>query len=131
MSKNTTITRANAIAIAIERTNDLPEVNEVLKKMHEQLVKPRKAVVTKARLLNEGLAVKIAKQLPAEGLSSKGIVGLGFPEVATTQKAVAVMRVAEELGLVERVKDKKNITFKPVTDATPETFFPVAESDED
>ena len=131
MSKNTTITRANAIAIAIERTNDLPEVNEVLKKMHEQLVKPRKAVVSKARLLNEGLAVKIAKQLPAEGLSSKGIVGLGFPEVATTQKAVAVMRVAEELGLVERVKDKKNITFKPVTDATPETFFPVAESDED
>lgn len=130
MSKNTT-TRAQAIAIAIERTNDLPEVNEVLKKMHEQLVKPRKAVVSKARLLNEGLAVKIAKKLPAEGLTSKGIVGLGFPEVATTQKAVAVMRVAEELGLVERVKDKKNITFKPVTDAAPETFFPVAESDED
>ena len=131
MSKNTTITRANAIAIAIERTNDLPEVNEVLKKMHEQLVKPRKAVVSKARLLNEGLAVKIAKQLPAEGLSSKGIVELGIPEVATTQKAVAVMRVAEEVGLVERVKDKKAITFKPVADATPETFFPVVESDED
>lgn len=131
MSKNTTITRANAIAIAIERTADLPEVNEVLKKMHEQLVKPRKAVVSKARLLNEGLAVKIAKQLPAEGLTSKGIVGLGIPEVATTQKAVAVMRVAEEIGLVERVKDKKTITFKPVADATPETFFPMGESDED
>lgn len=131
MSKNTTITRANAIAIAIERTNDLPEVNEVLKKMHEQLVKPRKAVVSKARLLNEGLAVKIAKQLPTEGLSSKGIVGLGIPEVATTQKAVAVMRVAEELGLVERVKDKKTITFKPITDVTPETFFPMGEPDED
>ena len=131
MSKNTTITRANAIAIAIERTNDLPEVNEVLKKMHEQLVKPRKAVVSKARVLNEGLAVKIAKQLPAEGLTSKGIIGLGIPEVATTQKAVAVMRVAEEIGLVERVKDKKTITFKPVTDATPETFFPMGEPDED
>lgn len=130
MSKNT-ITRANAIAIAIERTVDLPEVNEVLKKMHEQLVKPRKAVVSKARLLNEGLAVKIAKQLPAEGLTSKGIVGLGIPEVATTQKAVAVMRVAEEIGLVERVKDKKTITFKPIADATPETFFPMGEPDED
>lgn len=146
MSKNTTITRADAIAFAydvilgivtgdgfaLDEDNDkATEVLPVLKKMHEQLVKPRKAVVSKARLLNEGLAVKIAKQLPAEGLSSKGIVGLGIPEVATTQKAVAVMRVAEELGLVERVKDKKNITFKPVTDATPETFFPVAESDED
>lgn len=146
MSKNTTITRADAIAFAydvilgiitgdgfaLEEDNaKAAEVLPVLLKMHEQLVKPRKAVVSKARLLNEGLAVKIAKQLPAEGLSSKGIVGLGFPEVATTQKAVAVMRVAEELGLVERVKDKKNITFKPVTDATPETFFPMAESDED
>lgn len=146
MSKNTTITRADAIAFAydvilgivtgdgfaLDEDNDkATEVLPVLKKMHEQLVKPRKAVVSKARLLNEGLAVKIAKLLPAEGLSSKGIVGLGIPEVATTQKAVAVMRVAEELGLVERVKDKKAIAFKPVTDATPETFFPVAESDED
>lgn len=141
MSKNTTITRAQAIENAIRACQSMNEGAEfrtywddtidVLVKMHEQLVKPRKAVVSKARLLNEGLAVKIAKQLPAEGLSSKGIVGLGIPEVATTQKAVAVMRVAEELGLVERVKDKKAITFKPVTDATPETFFPVAESDED
>lgn len=146
MSKNTTITRADAIAFAydvilgiitgdgfaLEEDNaKAAEVLPVLLKMHEQLVKPRKAVVSKARLLNEGLAVKIAKQLPAEGLTSKGIVGLGIPEVATTQKAVAVMRVAEELGLVDRVKDKKTITFKPVADATPETFFPVAESDED
>lgn len=142
MSKNTTITRAQAIEYAIygvDHTRDIwemdadwpsektDEIIAVLKKMHEQLVKPRKAVVSKARLLNEGLAVKIAKQLPAEGLTSKGIVGLGFPEVATTQKAVAVMRVAEEIGLVERVKDKKTITFKPIADATPETFFPMGE----
>ena len=114
MSNVKTITRAQAIAIAIERTNDLPEVNEVLKKMHDQLTKPRKATVSKARLANESLAHKIAKALPAEGLTSKGIVGLGFPEVATTQKAVAVMRVAEELELVERIKDGKTITFKAV-----------------
>lgn len=116
MSNVKTITRAQAIAIAIERTNDLPEVNEVLKKMHAQLVKPRAKAVSKARLANENLARKIAKQLPAEGLGSKSIVGLGIPEVATTQKAAAVMRVAEELGLVQKVVDKKVITYKPVED---------------
>ena len=116
MSKNT-ITRAAAIAIAIERTQDLPEVNEVLKNMHAQLVKPRAKAVSKARLANENLAHKLAKMLPAEGIGSKAIVGFGLPEVMSTQKAVAVMRVAEELGLVERVKDGKNITFKPVPKA--------------
>ena len=127
MSKNT-ITRAQAIenalifcsyanitALTIEGYENINwvETANVLAKMHEQLVKPRKATVSKARIANESLARKIAKVLPAEGLTSKQIVGLGFLEVATTQKAVAVMRVAEELGLVERVKDKKNITFKP------------------
>lgn len=114
MSNVKTITRAQAIAIAIERTNDLPEVNEVLKKMHAQLVKPRAKAVSKARKLNEGLAAKVAKMLPAEGLGSKAIVGLGLPEVATTQKAAAVMRVAEELGLVKKVVEKKVIIYKPV-----------------
>lgn len=114
MSNVKTITRAQAIAIAIERTNDLPEVNEVLKKMHVQLVKPRAKAVSKARKLNEGLAAKVAKMLPAEGLGSKAIVELGLPEVATTQKAAAVMRVAEELGLVKKVVEKKVITYKPV-----------------
>lgn len=113
MSKNT-ITRAAAIAIAIERTQDLPEVNEVLKNMHAQLVKPRAKAVSKARLANENLARKLAKMLPAEGIGSKAIVGFGLPEVATTQKAAAVMRVAEELGLVQKVVDKKVITYKPV-----------------
>jgi hypothetical protein len=136
MSKNT-ITRAQAIENSIRACQSMNEGAEfrtywddtidVLVKMHEQLVKPRKAVVSKARVLNESLAVKIAKKLPAEGLTSKGIVGLGVPEVTTTQKAVAVMRVAEEIGLVERVKDKKTITFKPIADATPETFFPMGE----
>lgn len=113
MSKNT-ITRAQAIAIAIERTDDLPEVKEVLVKMHEQLVKPRAKVVSKARVANESLAHKIAEMLPEKGATSKEIVGFGIPEVSTTQKAVAVMRVAEELGLVERVKDKKTITYLPI-----------------
>lgn len=127
MNKNT-ITRAQAVENALIFCNyanvtaltieghegiDWVETANVLSKMHEQLMKPRKATISKARLANEGLARKIAKVLPAEGLTSKQIVGLGFPEVMTTQKAVAVMRVAEELGLAERVKDGKTITFKP------------------
>lgn len=129
MSKNT-ITRAQAIDYAIsavEHTREYwetdgdwspeksDEIIAILKKMHEQLVKPRAKAVSKARLANEGLARKVAAMLPAEGIGSKAIVGLGLPEVATTQKAAAVMCVACELGLAEKVADKKNITYKPVT----------------
>ncbi len=131
MSKNT-ITRAQAIEYAIngveharnfwETDGDWSpeksdEIIAVLKNMHAQLVKPRAKAVSKARLANENLARKLAKMLPAEGIGSKGIVGFGLPEVATTQKAAAVMRVAEELGLVQKVADKKSITYKPVAQA--------------
>lgn len=129
MSNVKTITRAQAIEFAIsavEHTREYwetdgdwspeqsDEIIAVLKKMHAQLVKPRAKAVSKARLANENLARKLAKMLPAEGLGSKAIVGLGLPEVATTQKAAAVMRVAEELGLVKKVVEKKVITYKPV-----------------
>lgn len=137
MSKNT-ITRAQAIESALTLVKESAafddswnEVADVLQKMHDQLVKPRAKAVSKARLLNESLALKVKNLLPEDGLTSKGIVGLGIPEIATTQKAVAVMRVAEEIGVVERVKDGKTITYKPVTNATPETFFPVGEPAEE
>ena len=127
MSNVKTITRAQAIALAsevLERakfedwdTAPIAEAQDVLKKMHAQLVKPRAKAVSKARLANENLARKLAEMLPAEGIGSKAIVGLGLPEVATTQKAAAVMRVAEELGLVQKVVDKKVITYKPIAKA--------------
>ena len=123
MSKNT-ITRAQAIELALtlvkesaEFDDKWNEVAEVLQNMHAQLVKPRAKAVSKARKLNEGLASKVAKMLPAEGIGSKGIVGFGLPEVTTTQKAAAVMRVAEEMGLVQKVVDKKVITYKPIAQA--------------
>lgn len=138
MSNVKTITRAQAIESALALVKESAafddswnEVAEVLQKMHDQLVKPRAKAVSKARLLNESLALKVKNLLPEDGLTSKGIVGLGIPEIATTQKAVAVMRVAEEIGIVERVKDGKTITYKPVTNATPETFFPVGEPTEE
>ena len=95
---------------------DYMEVKETLAKMLEQVSKPRAKAVSKARKANEYLASTIVKQMPVDGLTSKEIVAIGLPDVATTQKAAAVMRVAEELGLVAKVKDGKKISYKPITD---------------
>ena len=122
MAKST-MTRAQALEFAInfmitvdaDAEVDDPTAKEavaVLTKMHEQLSKPHAKAVSKARKLNESLAAEIAHHIPAEGMTSKDIVNLGNPAVTTTQKAVAVMRVAEELGLVTRVKDGKKISYK-------------------
>lgn len=90
---------------------DYAEAIQVLVKIVEQVSKPRKAVVSKARKINENLAAEVCKHIPAEGLTSKEIVALGLPEITTTQKAAAVMRVAEELGLASKVKEGKNIRY--------------------
>ena len=120
MAKST-MTRKQAIELAIHVLSTTREdwdaapleaAVEVLTKMHEQLSKPHAKAVSKARKLNESLAAEIAHHIPAEGMTSKDIVNLGNPAVTTTQKAVAVMRVAEELGLVTRVKDGKKISYK-------------------
>jgi CHAT domain-containing protein len=84
--------------------------------MLEQVSKPRAKAVSKARKMNENLAAEVAKALPAEGLTSKQIVELGNPAITTTQKAAAVMRVAEELGLAHKVKDGKKISYVPAED---------------
>ena len=95
---------------------DYMEVKETLGKMLEQVSKPRAKAVSKARKANEYLASVIVKQMPADGMTSKEIVAIGLPDVVTTQKAAAVMRVAEELGLVAKIKDGKKISYKPVAD---------------
>ena len=127
MAKST-ITRKSALSAAIIafdflnmesiRPEGMPdvdymEVKEVLGNMLAQVSKPRAKAVSKARLMNENLAREIAKALPAEGLTSKQIVELGNPAITTTQKAAAVMRVAEEMGLIVKVKDGKKIFYKP------------------
>lgn len=89
------------------------DIKETLGKMLEQISKPRAKAVSKARKMNENLAAEVAKVLPAEGLTSKQIVELGNPAITTTQKAAAVMRVAEELGLAHKIKDGKKISYVP------------------
>lgn len=127
MAKST-ITRKSALSAAIIafdflnmeaiRPEGMPdvdymEVKEVLGNMLAQISKPRAKAVSKARLMNENLAREIAKILPTEGLTSKQIVELGNPAITTTQKAAAVMRVAEEMGLAVKVKDGKKISYQP------------------
>lgn len=106
---------ANVTALTIEGNEgiDWVETANVLAKMHEQVAKPRAKAVSKARKMNENLAAEIAKALPTEGLTSKQIVELGNPAITTTQKAAAVMRVAEEMGLAHKVKDGKKISYVP------------------
>ena len=92
---------------------DYSDIKETLSNMLAQVSKPRAKAVSKARKMNENLAAEVAKALPAEGLTSKQIVELGNPAITTTQKAAAVMRVAEELGLAVKVKDGKKISYVP------------------
>ena len=131
MAKNT-ITRKSALSAAIIafdflnmesiRPEGMPdvdymEVKQTLANMLEQVSKPRAKAVSKARKMNENLAAEVAKALPAEGLTSKQIVELGNPAITTTQKAAAVMRVAEELGYAHKVKDGKKISYLPYVPA--------------
>lgn len=116
------ITRKQALENAINYARGVGDTQTriVLEKMLAQLNKPRKAVVSKARLMNENLAQKVAGMLHANGNTAKEIVGFGIPEILTTQKATAVMRVACDMGLAVKTKDGKRIAYKPLADEVPE-----------
>jgi len=110
--KKNTITRAQALQFAIDNI-DNDEVKDVLSKMLAQVTKPRKAAVSKARKVNENLAKKVA-ELAGDEVTTKDVVALGIPEITTTQKAAAVLRVACELGKFEKVTEGKKVTYKKV-----------------
>lgn len=112
-TKNNGITRADAIAFAMERCTDNPDVVAVLAKMHKQLKAPRKAAKSKARVINEGLAAKVRDYVVShgDGVTSKDVTNIGIPEITTTQKAVAVLRVAVELGYLHKNVNGKVITY--------------------
>lgn len=127
MAKNT-ITRKSALSAAIIafdflnmeaiRPDGMPdvdymEVKQTLANMLEQVSKPRAKAVSKARKANEYLANAVVKQMSADGFTTKEVVALGLPDIATTQKAAAVLRVACELGLASKVVDGKKISYKP------------------
>ena len=115
MTKKNTLTRAQALTKAIDYAKGCGDyaTAEVLGKMLEQVSKPRKAVVSKARKVNENLADAIAKMAEGE-VTTKDVVAFGIPEIGTTQKAAAVLRVACELGKFEKVTEGKKVAYKKV-----------------
>lgn len=106
----TTITRKSALEFAIANL-DNAEVCEVLQKMLDSISKPRKATVSKARPQNENLAAWLHENAP-ETVTTKDVVNLGNPYIATTQKAAAVLRVAVERGLFEKVTEGKKVSYR-------------------
>ena len=119
MTKTTAITRADALAIAVEfilrdnyfddagndRTN---EVVDVLTKMHTAITKPRtkREGPTKARTENERLARELVAAIPDGGEVTAKWVTEHVRGVLTTQKAAAVARVGIDLGIIAKVVDE-------------------------
>ena len=112
MAEKKNMTRAQALQFAIDNV-DNDEVKEVLGNMLAQVTKPRKAAMSKARKINENLAGEVFK-LAGDEVTTKDVVGLGIAEIATTQKAAAVLRVACELGKFEKVTEGKKVVYKKV-----------------
>lgn len=113
------ITRAQALTngITYANANGDKDTAEVLGKMLTQVTKPRKAAVSKARKMNENLVDKIYKLVADNhevAVTTKDVVALGLPEITTTQKAAAVLRVACELGKFEKVVNGKKVGYKKV-----------------
>ena len=107
------MTRVEALTIAVE-TCENAEAREIIGKMIEQLRKPRKKAEgpSKARRDNERLAHDMAEAIAEKGepVTCKWVTE-HVRGIMTPQKATAVAKVAVELGLIERHKDGKTITY--------------------
>lgn len=114
MTKQNTITRADALTIAIERVQDMPEVVDVLTKMHTAITKPRtkREGPTKARTENERLARELVAAIPPNGEVTAKWVTEHVRGVLTTQKAAAVARVGIDLGIIAKVVDGRKVTYR-------------------
>ena len=113
MAEKNTVTRAQALEYAIANCGDRADVVEVLQKMHTSITKPRAKAVSKARIANENLAKRLWKAVEG-AITTKDATEKGIPEIMTTQKAAAVLKVGVELGLFEKVVDGKNTTYNKI-----------------
>ena len=89
------------------------EVIAILKKMLESISKPRAKQVSKARLSNEHTA-KALWEISPETITTKAATEMGIPEIMTTQKAAAVLRVGVELGLFEKLTEGKKVAYRKI-----------------
>lgn len=106
------MTRKQALEFAIANLEN-EEVTEVLSKMLESISKPRAKQMSKARLSNEHTA-KMLWEVSPETITTKAATEMGIPEIMTTQKAAAVLRVGVELGLFEKVTKGKKVTYRKI-----------------
>lgn len=106
------MTRKQALEFAISNLENT-EVTEVLSKMLESISKPRAKQVSKARLSNEHTA-KALWEISPETITTKAATEMGIPEIMTTQKAAAVLRVGVELGLFEKLTEGKKIAYHKI-----------------
>lgn len=113
MTKST-ITRVAALDLAIERMADTPEAVEVLTKLRDSLAKPRKKsdAPSKAKLENARLAQELADAIPTGEAVSPRWVTEHVRGVLTPQKAAAVAREGVALGLIEKVVDGRNVSYR-------------------
>lgn len=114
MTKQTTITRADALRTAIDRCADSPEVVEVLGKMLASITKPRakSTAPSKSRIENERLAHELAGIIPEGAEVNSKWVTEHLRGCLTTQKAAAVARVGVELGILSKVVDGRKVGYR-------------------
>jgi hypothetical protein len=115
------MTRVEALNVVLGATREgfeaeeMTEAREVLRKMVEQLSKPRKKSEgpSKARRENEILAHALAEAIEAHGekVTPKWVTE-HVKGILTPQKAVAVAKVAEELELVKKSKEGKTTYYE-------------------
>ena len=113
MTKKNTITRADALTIAIARCEDVPEIADVLRQMHASITKPRAKSTqpSKARVQNEELARALAGAIPeGKHVTSKWVTE-HVRGILTTQKAAAVARVGVELGIIAKHVDGRSVYY--------------------
>ena len=103
------MTRVEALTIAVA-TCENEEARAIIAKMIEQLQKPRKKAEgpSKARRDNERLAHELADAIAAKGekVTPKWVTE-HVRGILTPQKAVAVAKVGEELGILTKSKEGK------------------------
>ena len=114
------MTRVEALNIVLEATREgfeaeeMTEAREVLKKMVEQLSKPRKRAEgpSKARRENERLLAEVIAAIEAKGepVTSKWITE-HVRGLLTPQKVTAVAKIGLEDGSLVRTKEGKIITY--------------------
>lgn len=114
------MTRKEALEFAIEVVTDHEgecEAVEVLKKMHEQVSKPRKKsdAPTKTQIINANLADKCVAAMEGheDGVTSKWLIE-HVAGLMTPQKVTPVMKVAIADGRVTRTKEGKTVIYSLV-----------------